>query len=601
LSRWITILIALALLISLPGAGINTYPYKASSSVGSYIIMATSAEQAARLVNHYGGVVTSYLEIINGVAAYLPLSSVANLRAEAAVSGVAPNAIVSSVGLSTKEKKNGIPDTDYPEVIGADAIWKQGNTGNGVGVAVLDTGFAAHPGLLLKDSTPKPRQIGWIDLVEGRKMPTDPNGHGTHIAGIIANSQKGSDESYNGVAPGVNLVGIRVLDKHGVGTYENVVKGIEWAVRHKKEYNIRVMNLSIVSPVQSPYWADPFNIAVMKAWSEGIVVVAAAGNSGPSPMSIGVPGNNPYVITVGAFTDNFTPKDWSDDYITPFSSAGPTLDGFVKPDVVAPGAHIVSVMMPNSEIARDHDANWEGGAYFSMAGTSQAAAVVSGLTALIIAKNPSLSPDQVKQRVVATAFPWVNKEKTDTLYSMWQQGAGRVNGVDAVFANVDGSANQGMNVKADISGQQHFEGFSYYDQEAAAFRLRDPFGASSGSYGTWAGAYGTWAGSYGTWAGSYGTWAGSYGTWAGAYGTWAGSYGTWAGAYGTWAGSYGTWAGAYGTWAGGYPNWPEGFASWAGNYGSSEFASRFTNWSSTGSYGTWAGSRDFVGNWIEEK
>lgn len=572
-NRWISILLSVFLLLSLPGLMTNASPAAGTGKTGSFIIMSVSADQAASLVTRHQGQITSRLEIIDGVAANLPYSAITALRSEPTVTGIVPNASVYSVGQRMKgDKKTGIPNTDYPEVIGADLVWKQGNTGNGVGVAVLDTGFAMHPGIL-KDSSDKLRVIGWVDLVENRKVPVDPNGHGTHIAGIIANSQKGPDGSFNGVAPGVNLVGIRVLDKDGVGTYENVVKGIEWAIKNKKLFNIRVMNLSIVSPVQSPYWADPFNIAVMKAWSEGIVVVAAAGNTGPKPMSIGVPGNNPYIITVGAFTDNYTPKDWKDDYITPFSSAGPTLDGFVKPDVIAPGAHIVSLMMPFSEIARDHEANWEGGLYFSMAGTSQASAVVSGLSALVIAKDAKLTPDQVKQRVVATSFPWVNKEKTDTLYSMWQQGAGRVNAVDAVFAKVEGAANQGLDVKADIAGKKHFEGYSYYDEAAGVFRLRDPFGASSGSYGTWAGAYGTWAGAYGTWAG----------------------------AYGTWAGSYGTWAGAYGTWAGGYPNWKDQYASWAGDYGSAEFAARFTNWSSSGSYGTWAGSRDFIGTWIDTK
>src|SRR4029450_11288765 len=142
--------------------------------------------------------------------------------------------------------------------------------------------------------------------------------------------------------PGVKLVGIRVLDETGAGTYEQVIQGIQWALDHQDQYNIRVMNLSLVSPVQSPYWADPLNQAVMRAWAEGITVVVAAGNAGPGPMTVGVPGNNPYVTPRGAFPDNFTPGNWNDDYIAPFSASGPTLDGFAKPDLVAPGAHMVS-------------------------------------------------------------------------------------------------------------------------------------------------------------------------------------------------------------------------------------------------------------------
>lgn len=127
------------------------------------------------------------------------------------------------------------------------------------------------------------------------------------------------------------------------------------------------MNLSLHTLVQSPYWADPLNQAVMRAWAEGVTVVVAAGNDGPGPMTITAPGNVPYVIMVGAFTDQYTPADWDDDYITPFSASGPTLDNFVKPDVVAPGDHIVSTMAPKSYIARNHQTNQIDGNYFSPA------------------------------------------------------------------------------------------------------------------------------------------------------------------------------------------------------------------------------------------
>ena len=184
-------------------------------------------------------------------------------------------------------------------------------------------------------------------------------------------------------------------------------------------------------------------------------------------MTVGVPGNNPYVITVGAFTDNFTPNDWSDDYVAPFSAAGPTLDGFVKPDVLAPGAHMVSTMLPSSIIAKKHQANRISNQYFSMAGTSQSAAVVSGVSALILSNNPNLTPDEVKYRVMYTAFPWTDPANGEALYSVWQQGAGRVNAFDAVYAPIDGSANAGMDILADIDGTSHFEGYSYWDEECS--------------------------------------------------------------------------------------------------------------------------------------
>ncbi len=121
----------------------------------------------------------------------------------------------------------------------------------------------------------------------------------------------------------------------------------------------------------------------MAAWQAGITVVASAGNTGPAPMSIGVPGNTPYVITVGAFTDHRTPSDFSDDYIPEFSAAGPTLDAFVKPDVVAPGAHIVSLMRPNTTLREAQSGNSVNGQYFEMSGSSMSTAVVSGIAALV--------------------------------------------------------------------------------------------------------------------------------------------------------------------------------------------------------------------------
>ena len=126
---------------------------------------------------------------------------------------------------------------------------------------------------------------------------------------------------------------------------------MSWVVRNAKTYNIRVLNLSFAAPPRSYYWEDPLNQAVMKAWQAGIVVVASAGNTGPKPMTIGVPGNVPYVITVGAMTDRDTPSKGSDDELASFSSTGPTYEGFVKPEIVAPGGHVMATMKNSSKIA----------------------------------------------------------------------------------------------------------------------------------------------------------------------------------------------------------------------------------------------------------
>jgi serine protease AprX len=563
-------------------------PTRAAAETRSYIVQGATADGIAQLVQQYGGVVTSRLEVIDGVAATLSPASAAALKREAGVRAVSLNAAVRMTGAggpavnpapepssapagNPANPQGGkfqrqIPATDYPDAIGADVVWQKEVSGEGVTVAVVDTGMTLLPGLLTgSDGKIKDRIVGWKDFVENKPFPIDPNGHGTHVAGVIANAQKGIDKEWNGVAPEVRLVGVRVLNYEGFGTYEQVIQGIQWVIEHKKQLKIRVMNLSLVSPAESPYWADPLNQAVTKAWAAGITVVVASGNGGPKPLTVGVPGNNPYVITVGAFTDNYSPDNWNDDYIAPFSASGPTLDGFVKPDVMAPGAHMTSLMLPVSYAVKHGQATQVALYYYAMAGTSQAAGVVAGLAALILDKHENLTPDEVKFRIQVTAFPWVDPQTTKAGYSIWQQGYGRVNAPDAVFARIDGKANGGMDIQADLAGKTHYEGYSYYDQDAGMFRLRGDWGAWDGGYGSWSGGYGSWSGGYGSWSGGYGSWSGSFGAWSGGYGSWSGGYGSWSGGYGSWSGGYGSWSGGYGSWSGGYGSWSGGYGSWSGS------------------------------------
>jgi len=558
----------------------------------SYIVQGESVESVVRLVERYGGQVTSRLDVIHGVGARLTEQAAALLLKEAQITSVFPNSIVQATG-----NGNTVLETDYPDLVGADVVWAEGVIGEGVTVAVLDTGLSNHPAIKFDtDGHQNDRIVAWVDFIQNKNNPLDPNGHGTHVAGIIANSQTGEDGDWNGVAPGVSLAGVRVLDKDGYGTYETVIQGLQWVITHHEEYNIRVVNLSLVSPVQSPYWADPLNQAVMQTWAEGIVVVVAAGNTGPNAMTVGVPGNTPYVITVGAFTDNYTVNDWNDDYLTPFSAAGPTLDGFVKPDVLAPGAHILSSMLYGTTLAQTYPENKVLPQYFTMAGTSQAAAVASGVAALTLSANPSLTPDQVKYRMMYSSYLWVDPLTTNALYSIWQQGAGRLNAPGAAFDEITGNANAGMDILADLAGTQHYEGYSYYDEEAGEFRLGGQYGAWSGGYGAWSGGYGAWSGGYGAWSGGYGAWSGGYGAWSGGYGAWSGGYGAWSGGYGAWSGGYGAWSGGYGAWSGGYGAW-SGSEPWAGTiFAQPAFVETFL----AGIIPNASTSLTSIGNWVDE-
>ncbi len=593
ISKVISLSVVLALVVSL---GLAAFP--ASQPTSSYIVQGASVEEAARLVGAYGGVVTEELSIISSVAAQLSPAAVAGLKADAKISSVFPDGAVQAVDSGKGSPAGQSPATDYPDVVGADVVWGQGVTGKGVTVAVVDSGIALGQTGLDKGTGQHPanRLLAFKDFVDNKKNPTDPSGHGTHVTGVIANAQVGADGEWDGIAPDVNLVSVRVLEDDGSSTYSRVIKGIQWVVENRDEYNIRVLNLSLVAPSLVPYWADPLDRAVSKAWASGIVVVVAAGNGGPNPMTISAPGNNPYVITVGAFTDNYTPNNWSDDYIAPFSAAGPTYDAFAKPDVVAPGGHMVSTMMPNSYLAKENQSNKVATGYYSMAGTSQSAAVVSGLAALTLSANPQLSPDEVKFRIMYTAFPWVDPATGNAQYSIWQQGAGRVSAPDAVFQPISGRANGGMNIVKDLKGEIHYQGYTIFDPQTQTFKLGSGLEGWASGYAQWDGHMGNWAGAMGNWAGyttwysAMGNWAGAMGNWAGAMGNWAGAMGNWAGAMGNWAGAMGNWAGAMGNWAGAMGNWTGAMGNWAGAMGN--WAGALGNWA--GALGNWAGA---VGNW----
>jgi len=562
----VVVIVIMGVLIS-PTVGTSVM----TSQEESYIVQAATTSLAAQLVEKHGGTVTSSLEIIHAVGALLSAQGAAGLKLEDGIIAVTPNGTIEvsdndKPSEKDKNKKNDkdVPSTDFPNVVGADLVWQKGVIGSNVTVAVLDTGIADVQALAKSVDNKHDRIVAWKDFIEKSKKPIDPNGHGSHVAGIIANNEIGADGEWNGLAPDVNLAGVRVLNASGVGTYETVILGLQWVLENQTRYNIRIVNLSLVAPVQSPYWADPLDQAVTQVWANGITVIVAAGNSGPEAMSITVPGNNPYVVTVGAFTDNFTPNDWNDDYITPFSSAGPTLDGFVKPDLVAPGGHIVSIVPSDSYLAKQYPDNLISKNYFKLAGTSQATAVVSGIAALVISKNPSITPNEVKMRLLSTALPWVDATTTNAGYSMWQQGAGIVNAPDAVFGNISGAANSGMDIQADLAGTTHYEGYSYYDEATNTYRLYEPFADWAGGYGTWDGARGSWSGARGSWSGDYGAWVGARGSWSGARGSWSGGYDTWIGARGSWSGARGSWSGGYSTWAGARGSW-SGNEPWSGS------------------------------------
>jgi serine protease AprX len=348
-----------------------------------------------------------------------------------------------------------------PVDVNAAGLHAAGIRGKDVGVAVIDTGYWKLDSLDL-DTAGTGRVGAQFDAIRNVQdtawstISTDTTGHGTHVTSVIASSRKNSVGRYFGVAPDARIISVKAFDETGKGTYATVIRGIDWVIANRLPYGIRILNLSLGAPAQSRYWDDPLNKAVMKAWQAGIVVVASAGNAGPEPQTVGVPGNVPYVITVGAMTDNYTASG-ADDRLASFSSAGPTFEGFVKPDLVAPGGHVWGFMGTYMKIAVDHPTFINNGDFFQMSGTSQSAAVVSGVAALVLSQNPSLTPDQVKCRIMASGKPAVDS-KGALAYSVLQQGTGLVDANKAVNGSLTNCANVGLNINYDLAGIAHYKG-----------------------------------------------------------------------------------------------------------------------------------------------
>ena len=354
-------------------------------------------------------------------------------------------------------------DSFFPTLIRADELHRAGLTGRGVGVAVIDTGAWAHPALAL-NTEGQSRVLSFYDAIKNEEgaVMVDENGHGSHITSVLASSEASYDQSgtrtgsYHGIAPDVDLVVVKAFNDESKSTYLDVVSAIAYVVKHRDRFNIKVLTLAFQGDAVSHYWQDPINQAVMAAWDAGITVVVSAGNSGPDAMTIGAPGNVPYVITVGAVTDHYTMDDQSDDYVATFSSVGPTLEGFAKPEMTAPGGHMMGLIPEASTVTFEHPEFHDGYHYYLMSGTSQAAAAASGVAALMLQDDPSLSPNDVKCRLMASArLATKNGQHT---FSVLQQGAGLIDAVAAVASKETGCANQGLDLKSDIAGRRHFKG-----------------------------------------------------------------------------------------------------------------------------------------------
>jgi serine protease AprX len=279
----------------------------------------------------------------------------------------------------------------------ANQIWSFGNQGEGVTIAIIDTGIAPHPDL-------GSRIIAFHDVINKKAQPYDDNGHGTHCAGCAAGNGSKSNGKYKGSAPKASLVGVKVLNQFGEGRISDLIAGVDWCIQQHEKYNIRILSLSLGSETNSSSLDDPLCQIVEQAWNKGLVVVAAAGNNGPKEQSITTPGISPQIITVGATNTKRTAQR-EDDQIATFSSRGPTPDGWIKPDIVAPGHEIISLRSKGSFLDLLMFYNRVGSHYFSLSGTSMATPIVAGIVALLLEKKPELTPDEVKDILLNHTYP----------------------------------------------------------------------------------------------------------------------------------------------------------------------------------------------------
>jgi serine protease AprX len=300
-------------------------------------------------VQRLGGRVTRALPIVAGFAATLPGGrAVADLAGVPGVRAVTPDREVRVQG--TTAAVGGQVRSVYPKVVRADDAWRNGVTGQGITVAMVDTGIAEVPDLAgrivqVNEGLGPPRPC---KNLSGELNCDDGHGHGTFVAGVIAGNGASSGGRWKGVAPAARVLSVKIAGANGAADVSNVLAAIQWVVSFKDVYGIRVLNLSLGTDSTQTYRTDPFNYAVQRAWGAGIAVVVSAGNRGPAPGTISKPADDPWFITVGATDDRGT-RTVSDDYLPEFTARGPTVaDALPKPDVVAPGAHIISLRAPGS-------------------------------------------------------------------------------------------------------------------------------------------------------------------------------------------------------------------------------------------------------------
>jgi serine protease AprX len=403
----------------------------------------------SKVLDKAAGKLHRNLDLVGGVALEMSAKKLDELSQIDGIT-ITPDAPLHPTGQVYTSKQLWVPNT------GIDKLWNARVSPNDTRtmsdvtaptIAVVDSGVDTS-----KAADFGARVVQQVNLCTlPNNSPGDGRGHGTFVAGIAAGQAPG----YAGASPRSNIVSLDVMDDTGTARTSDVIAAAQWILANKDKYNIRVANFSLHSSTSSSFTRDPLDKAVEKLWFSGVFVVAAAGNYGVPNAPSGVkyaPGNDPFVLTVGAADMDGNPNP-RDDTAPSWSAWGYTNDGFAKPEVGADGRYMVGPIPMGSTLAAQKATNIVSSGYIQLSGTSFAAPIVSGIAAQVLARHPEFTPNQVKGVLMETTRPTPSAVKGSL-------GLGEVNAVRAILVDNPPNPNKALYkyVTADPAGGSMFDG-----------------------------------------------------------------------------------------------------------------------------------------------
>ena len=409
-----------------PGIAIpDLAPRDTHSNNKSTLVVASTSKAAMAEVLAAGGTVTHDLPLLNAVGAKLTTgiinklsenSDIVNLVVDDNVSTEeSSEPAASATALTWLIEQQGLP-TQNAWLDSLTNSLTPGLTGNGVGLAIIDTGIGEagstlewHPNIIARYNA--------ITDTEGGEV-LDSTGHGTHLTSLVT----GAGDTLKGIAPNTPLIVVKAFTSKDSANFLDVIRAVQWVVANKERLGIRILNLSVSASTELPYHLDPLNRALTKAWEHGLVVVVSAGNQGPTPSSVTAPGNNPWLISVGAASFNDARETGE---VVPFSGRGPTASGHIKPNIVAPGLRLAGLLAKDARRPSHEPVELTEAGLWVTSGASQASAVVAGMVALLLEARPALSNDDIKCLLANSATPLTNNDQS--AISPMAQGRGLIN------------------------------------------------------------------------------------------------------------------------------------------------------------------------------